>query len=191
MSNLPVNGKTEPIPKAKRKLTDRQKVFVWEYLHCWNASEAARRAGYKTRSNEAGRLAMSNPDIRAAIDVRLAEMGMSANEVLSRLSEHARGDLAPFLNPEGVIDLTTPQAREHLYLIKKIKQHEVRGTNAAGADFENVDTEIELHDPQSALVHLGRHHKLFTDKIEQGGSFVLRVVYGDPSNAVEAGLDKK
>ena len=31
-------------------LTDKQRAFVSQYLICWNASEAARRAGYSVKS---------------------------------------------------------------------------------------------------------------------------------------------
>jgi len=70
------------------KLTNKRIAFVEHYLACWNASEAARRAGYKQR-NEGHRL-LTNADIQAHIKERLAEVTMSADEVLQRLAEIAR-----------------------------------------------------------------------------------------------------
>lgn len=153
--------------QAQNKLTPRQRVFVEEYLRCWNASEAARRAGYKTRANEAGRSAMSNPDIQAEIQRRITEISMSADEVLLRLAQHARGDFSPFLREDGAIDLMSEKARAAIGLLKKVKVKErILFTKGNDEPVKEIETEIELHDPQAALVHLGRHHKLFTDKME-------------------------
>lgn len=79
------------------KLTTKQRVFVEEYLTCWNASEAARRAGYAAPHNIQGPRLLSNVSIQTEIQRRLAEKAMSANEVLARLAEHARGSMGDFL----------------------------------------------------------------------------------------------
>lgn len=146
--------------------TDKQRVFVETYLQTWNASEAARRAGYRGRANQIGYRLLTNVDIRAAIERRLSELAMNADEVIARLAAMARGDLSPFVTEAGTIDLTTEIARENMFLVKRIKTKERRGTNDKNEDWEEVYTEIELHDPQAALVHIGRHLKLFTDKFE-------------------------
>lgn len=163
---------------TKRQLNDRQRAFVEHYLTCWNASEAARRAGYKNRANSAGSEIMANPAIRAAIDARLEKMAMGANEVLARLAGHARGDLSPFLVQdvdEVTFDLSTEQAKQNLHLIKKIKSRTRRGTRDNGEEWEEHDTEIELHDAQTALVQIGRYHKLFVDRVENETPIVLIV----------------
>ncbi len=74
-------------------LTPKQSQFIDEYLSCFNASEAARRAGYspKTAQEQSSRL-LSNAIIRAAIEARLRESAMSADEVLARLASQARLD---------------------------------------------------------------------------------------------------
>lgn len=168
----------------EKQATDKQHVFVEIYLKTWNATEAARQAGYKGNDATLASVGYANlrkAEIREQIDARLAEFGMSANEVLARLASHARGDLSPFLSQdvdEVSFDLTTEQAKENLHLIKKIKSKTKRGTKDNGEEWEEHETEIEVHDPQAALVHLGRYHKLFTDKAEneQSGELVIRVV---------------
>ena len=72
-------------------LTNKRIVFVEEYLSCWNASEAARRAGYKHPGSQ-GHALLQIPEIQAYIKLRLADMQMSADEVLNRLADHARDD---------------------------------------------------------------------------------------------------
>jgi phage terminase small subunit len=165
-----VSAKTKP--KGKKKtirttngLTNQMRVFVESYLVCWNASEAARRAGYKSKPNVQGARLLANVSIQALIAERLSKMAMDADEVLARLSDHARGDLSPFMTRTGLIDLTTDDARAKLHLLKKAKVKKRVG----GSDenpWTEAETEIELHDPQAALVQLGRHHGLFVDKFE-------------------------
>lgn len=45
----------------------RHRVFVQEYCKTLNASEAARRAGYKTRANVAGQRLLTKDDIKNEI----------------------------------------------------------------------------------------------------------------------------
>lgn len=52
---------------AKPKLSERRKKFISAYLETLNASEAARRAGYKDRANKAGHQLVTNSDIQAVI----------------------------------------------------------------------------------------------------------------------------
>lgn len=75
-------------------LTNKRRVFVEEYLRCWNASEAARRAEYKCPRMAGSRL-MTNDDIQTYIQVRLADLVMCANEVLTRLAGIAREEHIP------------------------------------------------------------------------------------------------
>ena len=151
-----------------RPLNDRQRAFVEFYLQCWNASEASRRAGYKSRADVSGAQILVNPSVRAEIDLRLKAMQMSADEVLARLSAHASGDISHFVNirRDGGFDfdLTKDDARAHLFLVKKMKQTRRVIPRKDAEPTEEVTTEFELHDPQNALVQLGRYHKLFVDR---------------------------
>lgn len=90
---------------------------------------------------------------------------MSADEVLRRLADHARGTIEDFVsfveetNPVSgekkavaVIDLEQARELGKLHLLKKFREDK-DGSRA-----------IELHDPQAALGQLGRYHGLFLDK---------------------------
>lgn len=133
------------------ELTNKQRVFVEEYLRCWNATEAARLAGYKN-PRQAGSENLSKPDIATEVKTRITEKTMSADEVLNRLSDHARSTMADFLDEaEENLDLAKAAVRGKLHLVKKFTKTD-KGTS------------IELYDAQAALVHIGRHHGLFVDK---------------------------
>lgn len=132
-------------------LTRKRQVFVCEYLACWNATEAARRAGY-AHPNMAGPRLLVNDSVSQKIKARIDEKAMSADEVLLRLAEQARNSIGEFLILDGNtwrIDLA--KVKENGHLIKSLKD----GTHGV---------EIDLHDAQAALVHLGRTHGLFVDR---------------------------
>ena len=74
------------------RLTNKQKVFVEEYLQCWNATEAARRAGYK-HPNSRGPENVVKRSIQAKIVERLAEKAMAADEVLEQLAARGKGGI--------------------------------------------------------------------------------------------------
>ena len=163
-----------------RKLTYKQKMFVEAYLETLNATESARRAKYKGNENTLGVIGHENlrkPKIREEIDKRLKELAMSAEEVLARLGDMARGDIGDFLTIESMsFDLSLRKAKELglTHLIKKVKQRTIITQKKDGDEEENHYIEIELHDSQSALEKLGRYHKLFTDKQEFVGE--LKVI---------------
>lgn len=134
-------------------LSNKQRIFVEEYLKCWNAAEAARRAGYSERTARSiGQENLTKPDIIEAIRVRVAETAMSADEVLLRLADMARSSMGDFINEAGSLDLKQAALRDKLHLIKSYTITDKGGER------------IELHDAQTALVHLGRHHGLFVDR---------------------------
>lgn len=70
-------------------LTDKQQVWLNEYLQCWNATEAARRAGY-SKPGISGHENLTKPYIQDAISEQLALHVMGANEALARISSIAR-----------------------------------------------------------------------------------------------------
>lgn len=114
---------------------------------------------------------MTKPDVRAAVESRLQETTMRANEVLFRLTQMARADHLPFIrfsdNGSVFFDFSHPDARQYFYLIKKIKTKRTRRTEGRGENAEEWEdewVEVELHDAQSALDKLGRYYKLFDNK---------------------------
>ena len=155
-------------------LTDKQRVFIDEYFLCGlNASKAARKAGYKVR--QSGAENMANPVIRAEIEQRLAELSMSAAEVLARLADQGRGDMREFIGKSSRALVNHPRGN----LIKKFKRT-LTTTLVAEKPQTEEKIELELYDAQAALVQIGRYHKLFTDNTDltSGGQSVTFTVQG-------------
>ena len=78
-----------------KKLTKRQEKFVQEYLKGWNGTQAAEAAGY-SYPMQAAHLLFNTKCVTEAIAERLAEAAMQSFEVLSRLSQMARLNIADF-----------------------------------------------------------------------------------------------
>ena len=136
-------------------LTDKQRIWVDEYLKCWNATEAARLAGYEN-PRHSGYENSTKPYIQAEISKRLSASAMSAGEVLERLGNQGRFDPAELwvLGEEGVRpNWGAIRSGKYAGLIKSIKQ-------------TRDGWQIECYDGQRAIELIGKHHGLFTDKQE-------------------------
>ena len=78
----------KPAKPQKKTLTQKQKIFVREYLKDFCASRAARDAGYSLKSaHRCGVENMQKPAVQAAIreklDKRAAKIDLSAEKILS------------------------------------------------------------------------------------------------------------
>lgn len=148
-------------------LTDKQRAFIEHYLTYWNSAEAARLAGYSEKTARSiGAENLTKPDIQAAIQQRLTELKMSADEVLARLTSHARGSIASFMrtSPDGEIHGFDLGDDKPLHLL-----HRVSITKRRIKDVTEDKVTIELYDAQAALALLGKHHRLFVDRTEITG----------------------
>jgi phage terminase small subunit len=140
------------------KLTGKQQRFVDEYIVCLNGTEAARRAGYAGDENSLSVIASQNlrkVNIARAISARLAEFAMPANEVLTQLTDIARGDMSDNINNFGGIDPVQAARRGKGHLIKRFKVKTI-----TTEDSEIVETEIEMYDRLKALEILSKYHNL-------------------------------
>ena len=157
----------------EKPLTFRERLFIEEYLNCWNASEAARRAGYSLKT--AGVIGYENlkkPHISRAIEAKIAERAISANEVLARLAEQARFDANEFLSETGEVDMKSAKKRGLGKFIRRLKSQ----------SGEHASVDIEFVDAQGALALLGKHLKLFTDKTEISGGVAIKTDLSAMSN---------
>lgn len=150
-------------------LTDKQALFIEEYLTHFNATQAAKAAGYSSRTAYSiGSTTLKKPEVAEAISQRLSESAMTADEVLMRLAAHARGDIDDCLDEDGRFSLDKARKAKKTSLIKKLR---IKETKRVIDDEEVItqDIEFELHDAQAALQLIGRHHKLFVDRTELTG----------------------
>lgn len=155
---------TQPsLEELEAALTDKQRAFVAEYLVCWNATQAAKRAGY-TGSYEVLRVTASetlrHPAVRAVVEARLSEKAMTADEVIARLADIARGNMADFISVNGHtrLDFKKAETLGKLHLVKSYSKGK-------------QGVRIELYSALDALEKLGKAHGLFIERqdITSGG----------------------
>jgi phage terminase small subunit len=148
------------VRKGIPTITNKQRVFLEHYFVLWNATEAARRAGYAEPNTQGPRL-LVNVGIKAAIQEHIDQI-MPAGEVLTRLAEHARGTMEDVINPaNATLDLAKTERAGKLHLIKKFSRTETD---------KSTHVSIELYDAQSALEKLGTYHGLFKQRIDHSGT---------------------
>lgn len=141
-------------------LKAKQLLFAEAYLGParFNATEAARLAKYAGNDVTLASVGYENlrkPQIAEYVKQRLSETAMSADEVLARLADIARGSMADFLNEAGRIDLELARRNGKLHLIKS------RSITKEGE-------RIETYSAQEALNTLAKIHGLLIDRQEQG-----------------------
>lgn len=151
-------------------LTNKQQAFINEYLIDFNATQAAIRAGYAEKSARAiGAENLTKPDIELAIRQHLQEKAMSADEVLMRLADQARGNMGDFIvfDEEGRASIDLEHAPHHI--IKKITLNKATKLTEDGELITDYKHYVELYDAQSALQLLAKHHGLLVDRTEVTG----------------------
>ena len=144
-----VNGTKSPVAK-QRKLTPKQQCFVSEYLVDLNATQAAIRAGYSARTAEQqGPRLLGNvgvaASVQAAMEARSERTGITQDYVLNTIRETVErcSQAEPVLDRKG----------EHVH----VDTPDGMTVPAYTFDSNAVLRGCEL---------LGRHLKLFTDKVE-------------------------
>lgn len=177
------------------KLTTKQRLFVQEYLQSFNATDAARKAGYSEKTASAiGYENLRKPEIQALIDRELENKAISADEALAILATQAQGSIGDFLtiSPDGrffEISLAHAQQAGVLHLVKKIKQ---RTTTTKQGDTERI-FEVELYDAQGAIDKILRAAGAFQNTLEikdnpqsplmQPIADIIAKVYGPPEKS--------
>lgn len=166
-------------------LTPLQRKFVLAYIETLNATESAARAGYKGKRSTLAVVGSQNIrklNIRTTIDAGLEAYGkISANELLTRLSRIAEGDLSGYLDYKEItrsagngktyqvevmwFDLERFKADGLGFLIKKVK------------NLSNGGVDVEFHDPVKALELMGKHYAAFTERLDLEGELTTQWVY--------------
>jgi len=139
-------------PKA---LSAKAQRFIIEYCVDWTGAAAAQRAGYSAkRAAQTAYDLLNDERVMAAIEKRMAIYSMMAAEAIKRMADWGRGDIKRFLKTgfDGALelDLSHPEAQEHLHLIKELTQ---TTTTTMVGEMERTErrTTVKLHDAKDAV----------------------------------------
>ncbi|AEB75890.1 MULTISPECIES: terminase small subunit [Clostridium] len=147
------------------KLTPKQKAFADYYIQLGNATEAAKKAGYKGKNlNRVASENLSKLDIKNYIDEKMKELEDSriakADEVLKYLTRVVRGE-----------------EKEPLAVQE---QEPVIGDDGKKKGYRTVTKVINIgpniKDRNKAAELLGKRYRLFTEKVEVEGNVGIEIV---------------
>lgn len=167
------------------QLGPKQSAFVREYLIDLNATQAAIRAGYsaKTATTQGPRL-LENVGVAKAISEALQQradrLEIKSDDVLRELFRIATTDIGDVFDEEGRLKPLKDIPKDTRRAIASIEVDELFD----GSGEDRVQTgwvkKVKFWDKPKALELLGKHLKMFTDKIEHagedGGPLVFSIV---------------
>jgi phage terminase small subunit len=152
---------------SKKKLTDKQQQFVEEYLVDLNVTQAALRAGYSEKTAYSiGHENLKKPEVQEAIQRAVQERQertrVTADRVIQELARIGFADFRNVFDESGNLKDPTMLDEETAAAISSI---EVVTKNLGEGEVEYIN-KIKFWDKNSSLEKLGRHLKLFTDKVD-------------------------
>lgn len=157
------------------KLTPKQQMFIKEYLIDLNATQAAIRANYSKRTaDRIGPQLLGKTCIAQAIqfemDKRSKKLEITAERVLEEIAKMAFANIQDIYDENGILRPISELPREVAAAVQSVK---VNLTEACAVQ------EVKLWDKKGTLELLGKHLKLFTDKVEHSGKLTLEDLVAD------------
>ena len=150
------------------RISNKQKIFINEYVKSWNATKAAIAAGYSEKgASVTGHKLLSKTNIKDEIANRIKDACMSGDEALKLLSEQARGSLDDCFDIEMVESLKNPGQLIPNYRLNLVKAKEKGKLHLIKSIMPTANgTRVELYSSQRALEIIAKANGLFDDKIE-------------------------
>lgn len=169
-------------------LPHRQARFVEEYLVDLNATRAAIRAGYSARSAAvtAAKLLKQKRVAAAVADGcrrRAERLEVKQDEVLLELLRIARSDIGELVDEEGQLLPLRDMHPDSRRAIASIEVEEFFGGDGEDGAKSGCLKKVKLWNKGEALQLLGKHLKLFTDKVELSGRMTLEQLVEAASKA--------
>ena len=171
-----------------KKLNLKQKSFVLEYLIDKNATQAAIRAGYsKKTAKQIGHRLLTNVYIEKKLKQQIALQEkrtlITTDEIIIELKKIAFLDIRGAFTDQGMLkDLQDiPEDVAHAMAgIEVMELYDGRGNDREKIGYTK---KIKLCSKVHALELLGKHLKMFTDRVELSGNEndPLRIIY-EPAN---------
>lgn len=174
------------------KLSAKHRVFVNEYIKSRNATDAARKAGYsKKAAKTTGPRLLANAGVAAAIEkalVRATEKAeLTVADVLAEMRRVAFFDLSKVFSEDGALKPIHEMDEETRRIVASIETDELYAGRGSKRELIGYSRKVKIADKMKALEMIGRHFKMFTDKVEHtgkdGGPQVVLTMPADGSEA--------
>jgi phage terminase small subunit len=155
-------------------LTPKERLFALEYLVDLNATQAAIRAGYSKKTAGAiGHENLKKPEIKEFLDEQIAKrekrVEVTADRVLAELMRVGFSDLRRAFNEDGSLKAPKDWPDDVAAAMSSVEV--VEEFEGKGEDRQQVGwtKKVKLWDKPRALEMLGKHLKLFAERVEHSG----------------------
>jgi phage terminase small subunit len=149
-------------------LSDREKLFVSEYVKNFNASEAARAVGVSeasARSRGCNMLAKASVQaaVQALVQQRLNRNLLTADRVVQEIARLAFSDVGNLYDEQGLLksprDLD-PDTRAALASVESVEDRLIAGVSTK---------KVKMYDKVAALTLAAKHLGMLVDRVAVGG----------------------
>jgi phage terminase small subunit len=174
-----------------KNLTPKQKRFIEEYLIDLNATRAAIAAGYKEHTAaRTGSENLQKPDIQEAlqeaIQARSERTGITADRVLEELWHIATDDIKNYLDFRSEKQVVAEDldgepiiGYKPIVDLKDSRTIDTRNISEISCT-KDGSFKFKMYCKDVALVNVGKHLGMFTDKLEltgkNGGALETRII---------------
>ena len=166
--------------KAEQRLTDKQRLFVQEYIIDLNATQAAIRAGYSQDSaRQIGADNLSKTYIQEAIQEAMAarekRTEITQDMVLREMAKIGMVDIKDFLSFRtektvvGSDEDTGEPVIDYAHVVQMKNSDDIDGSLISEVQLKNGELKFKLHDKVRALELCGRHLGMFVDRTRLEG----------------------
>ena len=165
-------------------LSAKQERFVAEYLIDLNATQAAIRTGYSAATAYSqGQRLLKHVEVAAALEVAMAARAerteVTADRVLRELAKIGFSDIRKAVRWGGASagdPQTDAAVLSSASFVELVNSEDVDDETAAAISEVSQTAQglkIKLHDKRAALVDIGKHLGMFTDKVEHSGAVTV------------------
>ena len=160
---------SRPVDRGRKGLTNRQKMFIHEYLKDFNGIRAATAAGYskktaKTIADENLTKPIINEEIQRIMNIRAKKLGISTDRILQEVAKVAFAKITDFVRWNGKVLEIIPSDEIDPDFAAAISSISIRN-NAHGPQIQ-----IKLHNKNEAIQMLMKHLGLLIERHELTGA---------------------
>jgi len=151
-------------------LNEKQKRFCEEYMIDLNATQSAIRAGYsEDTARQIGSENLSKPVISSYIEQLMLDRSnrttITADKVLQELARMAFFNVQDVQDDKGNTKPFNEWSRDDLACIQEITETKMGNDDASMV----INQKFKASDKKANLELIGKHLRLFTDKVEHSG----------------------
>lgn len=159
--------------ESPEALTDFEELFCIEYTKNLNATDAYIKAGFKGKRTSAAAEAsklLRKPNIvrkiRTLMEKRAKRVEVDSDKILRELKRMGYSDLRGLFKPDGTILPPVEWSTDLARAVASIEVEEIFEGHGENRTWIGYTKKVKFWPKDRALELMGKHKRLFTDKVE-------------------------